>query len=409
MDFKPSNLIPVDLVMPEGASPEGINSYLPTYLTPPSIAAAYGIPNSTGYGVKIAIFSFGGGFQQSDLNKSFADLQTAGLISSNLTAPTIRTVLLDGQTGTYTGTGSDGENTVDIYCTACMAPLANISIYIGNYLSSMVAQAISDQVHICTMSWGGAEYTADETNLALLASNKIVFCASSGDYGSVVSEGSSSEAVVYPASSPNAIGVGGTHLYVTAQNVRSLETDDNGDSNFPSGWGGGGGISTTFSLPSWQTGLHYTPVTSGVTGSPTSLTMRGVPDISAPMSAYIYYQSGTLAAAGGTSLACPTLAGMFARILQLTGVKRSSVDWNTLAYAHQSVFYDITVGKDTGSISNGYAGTSGWDPVTGLGPPIGASLYALVRTGSIYPKLNYGFRNSTGAVYPRKNNGARAY
>jgi len=408
MNFTPAHLIPIDLVQPEvGMTPDGLGAYIPSYLAPPAIATAYSIPASTGYGVKIAIFSFGGGFLQSDLNKSFADLQSAGLLNSSLTVPTIRQVLLDGQTGNWTNGGADGENTVDIYCTATMAPQAQISIYIGSYLSSMVTQALADQVHICTMSWGSGEYTSDEPNLQALANAKITFLVSSGDYGDVVSEGSTSEAVVYPASSPYAIGVGGTHLYLNSSYVRISETDDNGDANFPSGWGGGGGVSTTFSLPSWQTGLYFTPVVSGVTGSPRALTMRGVPDWAAPMSAYVFYENGSIGGAGGTSLACPVMAGILARYLQLTGVKRSSVDWNTLAYANQSAFFDITVGKDTGTISNGYIGTTGWDPITGLGPPIGTSIYQLIRTGTVFPKQNYGFRPSTGPTYPRKTTGAR--
>jgi subtilase family serine protease len=498
MNFTPAHLIPIDLVQPEvGITSDGLGTYIPSYLAPPAIATAYSIPASTGYGVKIAIFSFGGGFLQSDLNKSFADLQSAGLINSSLTVPTIRQVLLDGQTGNWTNGGADGENTVDIYCTATMAPQAQISIYIGSYLSSMVAQALADQVHICTMSWGSGEYTSDESNLQTLASAKITFLASSGDYGSVLENSASSSTgtvgsitgtgpwtatisglvtntafnfvtgqtllatsgtgslyggtptscvvssivnqntitftvtggttpvagsitnvhqlgikqVTYPASSPYCIGVGGTHLYINSSYARTSEADDNEDPGFPSGWGGGGGLSSVFSKPSWQIGgLYYTPITNSVTGSPTALTVRGVPDWAAPMSAYIYYQNGTYAAAGGTSLSCPTLAGIMARYLQLTGVKRSSVDWNTIAYANQSAFYDITVGNDTNSATynyNGYIGTTGWDPITGLGPPIGTLIYQLIRTGTVFPKQNYGFRPSTGPTYPRKTTGAR--
>jgi hypothetical protein len=83
------------------------------------------------------------------------------------------------------------------------------------------------------------------------------------------------------------------------------------------------------------------------------------------------------------------------------------VDWNIVAYANPSAFYDITVGTNNDTTSSGYVGTVGWDPVTGLGPPQGTSLYKIVRTGAIFPKKNYGFRPTTGAVYPRKTTGTR--
>jgi len=45
--------------------------------------------------------------------------------------------------------------------------------------------------------------------------------------------------------------------------------------------------------------------------------------------------------------------------------------------------------------------------VTGLGPPVGTSIYQLVRTGGVFPKNNYGFRPSSGSAYPRNTTGAR--
>jgi kumamolisin len=409
MTYTPAHLIPETVVDPAtGQTPYAIP--VNGYLTPPQIATAYSIPTATGLGVKIGIFSFGGGFLQSDLNKSFSDLQTAGLISSSYTVPTVRQVLLDGQTGTFSvspDTGS-GENTVDIYCAACMAPQAQITIYIGNYISSMVSAAIADGIHIVTISWGGNEYNGDEQYFQQLATAKITCLASSGDYGSVVRPTSNALGVVYPSASPYVISAGGTKLTLNSgTNTRASETDDNRDTGFGTTWGGGGGLSVLFDLPTWQTGLYYTPITNSVRGSATALNARGLPDFSAPMNAYAVYVNGSIGGYGGTSLSCPTLAGILARYLQLTGVKRSAPDWNTIAYANPSAFYDITVGTNNTKITSGYAGTSGWDPVTGLGPPIGTALYQAIRTGTVFPKRNYGFRSSTGPTYPRQTTIAR--
>jgi len=406
--YQPAHIFSEDIIDPNtGLRPTALVNGA-GQLSGPSIATAYSIPSATGLGVNIGLFSFGGGFLQSDINKSWADLQTAGLISTSYAAPAVRQVLLDGQTGSFAGDlGSSGENTVDIFCAATMAPQASITLYIGYSISTMVTQAIADGMHIISMSWGSSEYTSDESNFQRLADAKITFLASSGDYGSVPYSTSTSIGVLYPASSPNAISAGGTKLTLTSLNLRQSETDDNRDSSFGSTWGGGGGISAAFTLPSWQSGLFYTPINSGVQGSPTPLATRGAPDFSGPMNVYALYFNGSISGYGGTSLSCPILAGVLARYLQLTGVRRSSVDWNIIAYGNPGAFYDITVGTNNTKITSGYAGTTGWDCVTGLGPPVGTSIYKIIRTGDVFPKKNYGFRPATGAVYPRKTTGAR--
>ena len=406
--YQPAHLFTADLTDPNtGLAPQALVNGA-GQLSGPSIAIAYNIPASTGFGINIGLFSFGGGFLQSDINKSWADLQTAGLIPTAYAVPTVRQVLLDGQSGSFAGDlNSSGENTVDIFCAATMAPRATITLYIGYSISNMVTAAINDGMHIVSTSWGSSEYTSDESHYQRLADAKITFLASTGDYGSVLSSGASSLGLVYPASSPNAIAAGGTKLTLTSSNIRQSETDDNRDPSFGSTWGGGGGISTAFSLPTWQSGLFYTPITNGVQGSPTPLTVRGSPDFSGPMNVYALYFNGSVSGYGGTSLSCPILAGVLARYLELTGVRRSSVDWNTIAYGNPNAFYDITVGTNNTQITSGYAGTTGWDPVTGLGPPVGTSIYKIIRTNEVFPKKNYGFRPATGAVYPRKTTGAR--
>lgn len=410
MEFQSADLRTVD-VTPAADSPAvTLGSYIRNYLTPPQIATAYGIPKATGYGVNIGIFSFNGGFLQSDLNKSFTDLQAAGLIDSSLNVPTIRQVLLNGKTGTFSlspDVGS-GENTVDIYCAACVAPRANITIYIGSNYASMMTAAIADGMDIITISWASSEYTTYESYFSQAAAAKIAVLAASGDWGSTLGTGGTTLTPCYPSTSPYVLSVGGTKLTLTSLDQRSTESDDNRDPNFNSGkWGGGGGISTLFSLPSWQTGLYYTPITNGVTGSPTPLTTRGVPDISAPMNTYVLYTNGVIGGSGGTSLASPVLAGILARYTELTGIRRSSPEWNTIAYSNPNAFYDIIVGTNNSVITSGYAGTTAWDCVTGLGPPIGTSIYKTIRTNTVFPKKNYGFRPTTGPAYPRQTTGVR--
>jgi kumamolisin len=408
-EHQPAHLFQVNLTDPNtGQAPTALVNGA-GQLTGPSIATAYNIPAATGYGVKIGIFSFGGGFLQSDLDKSFADLKNAGLINSKYSVPVINQVLLDGRTGDFSNNdnGYSAENTVDIVCAATMAPQASITIYIGGSYSSMMSRAIADGMHIITISWASNEYSFDEQHVAAAAAAKITVLAASGDWGSTVGSSGTSLGLCYPASSPNVISVGGTKLTLNSSNARVTETDDNRDSSFGSTWGGGGGVSAIFSRPIWQAGLFYTPITNSVTGSPTSLTMRGAPDFSAPMNVYSLYYNGSIVGYGGTSLSSPIMAGILARYQELTGVRRNSADWNTIAYANPNAFYDITVGTNNTVITSGYAGTSGWDAVTGLGPPTGTALYKPVHTGSTFPKINYGFRPTTGQIYPRRTTGVR--
>lgn len=405
-----AGLFPQDLTDPTtGALPTALP--VAGRLTPPQIIKAYGIPSGTGLGVKIGIISLGGGWYQTDLNKSFTDLRSAGLIASTIANPTINQVLVDGASGSYTSnTNASAENTVDIYCAAAAAPCANITIYIGvntaNGFKNLINRAVSDGCHIITISWATTEASFLDSALTAAAAAKVAVCVASGDWGSGIT-GLSGLNPCYPSSSPNVLCIGGTKLTLGAGNSRLTETDDNRDPNFGSTWGGGGGVSKAFSLPTWQSGLYYTPITGGSIGSPTSLTMRGLPDVSTPMNVYALYNNGGIAGYGGTSLSAPFMAGLLAGYQELTGIQRSSAEYNAIFYANPSAFFDITVGTNNTLISDGYAGTTGWDCVTGLGPPVGSSVYNILRPKSTFPKQNYGFRPATGAVYPRRTVGAR--
>jgi len=383
-------------------------------LTPPAIAIAYNMPANDGAGVKIGIIApLGGGFLQSDLNKTFDDLKFSGLIAAGTVAPTINQVLLDGTSGTFTNSGADPENALDIFCIATLVPAANITIYFSTGFVTAINRAISDGCHILNISYSyslgepsAGTIATMESVLSTASAAKIAICVSSGDSGSTFT-GLSTVQVAYPTSSPNVISIGGTKLTLNNNNTRLSETDDNRDLSFSATWGGGGGVSGYFSLPNWQTGLYYTPINSGTTGTPTALTMRGVPDISGPMNGYLFYLNGSIVGFGGTSASAPVMAGMLARIQALTGKQRSSAEYNTLFYNHKKSFYDITVGSNNNIITSGYAGTTDWDPVTGLGPPIGNSVYKYLKnglrptSGKVFPNDKFDRRPASGQIWPR--------
>jgi len=360
------------------------------FLTPPQVGLAYSVPKPTatqGAGFTVGIISLGGGFHQSDLARSFADLVAAGLLPAGSVAPTVNTILIDGATGTYgVDHSSDFENTADIYCASTMAPGASINIYIGvgrTSLNNCIARAVTDHVDVITISYGYDDSLHGDfcaSSLAAAAVAKIPVLACTGDYGSAAYSTDLNEYPQYPASSPLVIAVGGTNLTLDTNNQRLTETVESNDPEFSSdpGWSGGGGISSLFSsVPSWQSGLTYTPYnTSTGAGTPTSLTARGTPDVSLAMNAYVLYKGGALAYFGGTSAATPVMAGIMVRLIEDTGIRQSSADWNTFFYNNYNsgTFYDITSGNNATHIADGYLAVKGWDPVTGLGSPNYAAL-----------------------------------
>jgi kumamolisin len=393
------------------------SSSFPGTLTPPQVATAYNVPASTGTGVTIGILSLGGGFLQSDLNKCFTDLKANGLISSATTTPTINLIKLGASPGVFTGSNADQENTLDIYCVATMVPGATINFYVYdtaynvfsiNGYNSLFQRAISDRCDIITHSWVVSEQNGDilGPSLQLAAANNITVLNASGDNGSAFN---GKERVTYPASSPFVIAVGGTDLSLNSNNTRATEVYEDGgvtDPNFGSSWGSGGGFSTIFYAPNWQSGLQYQTYNSstGAIGTLTNVIMRGVPDISAPMNRFAMYFNGNAISVGGTSAATPTMAGIMARLKALTGVSMSSPAWNTLFYANPSAFYDIISGNNATAVPQGYAARSGWDPVTGLGSINGGAIQTILTTPVLSPD---GTRPASGQTYPRFIHNAR--
>jgi hypothetical protein len=101
------------------------------------------------------------------------------------------------------------------------------------------------------------------------------------------------------------------------------------------------------------------------------------------------------------------MAGMLARIQAITGKQRSSAEYNALFYNHKGSFYDIIVGTNNTLINDGYTGTVNWDPVTGLGPPVGGKVFQYMRnelrpvSGNVFPNHKFDLRPASGQVWPR--------
>jgi len=403
-------------------------------LTSLKIATAYNIPSGNGTGVKVGIVSLGGGFSQADLNKSMANL---GLTTGNVTF-----VGVDGAVNSYTGNpnSADGENMLDLVCVAGMVPNANVVLYKGNnssvsyspnvaYANSLnnnssfgnaIQRAVDDDCDVISISWGLTEkaisanisyYCGDYLAgpLANAAAKGISVFVASGDYGSQAQYSTNPVFQIvsadYPSVNANVTAVGGTYLTLTGGNTRLAETVYN-NSVITGGVGGGGGVSGMISLPSYQANLNYKTYPANVTST---LTMRGIPDISAAMNAYgvwMTYTSNSVSQIygfSGTSASAPIMAGMVARFISLNGGRRppnGSAGLNSILYNHTSNFYDITTGNNASLLANGYSSTTGWDATVGLGPQLNAiATYQAVTSAGLAIKNSGNTWGTVGNVY----------
>jgi subtilase family serine protease len=213
-----------------------------------------------------------------------------------------------------------------------------------------------------------------------------VFVAS-GDSGAAGCDASTEQvatqgkAVNAICSTPNSTCVGGTEfndntnpgVYWSATNGAGMSS---ALSYIPeltwneSSWAGaldasGGGLSTVYPRPGWQSGP----------GVPAG-NMRMVPDIAASSAihdAYVIQFQGSSYYIAGTSAATPSLASVMALVLQNAGTPWGNVNPNLYTLASQqaaggpAVFHDITSGNNSVPGVTGYSAGPGYDMTTGLG------------------------------------------
>jgi len=195
-------------------------------------------------------------------------------------------------------------------------------------------------------------------------------------------------AVSDPASQPYVTAVGGTSLGHGTQTLGPPPTEQAwNDALYYSEGAGGGGISATFAMPSYQQGLGVVSGSSGTPCAAASGDCREVPDVSAdadPSSGYVVYDTVNghgWNALGGTSGATPLWAAVLAVV--------ASADGNTVGYgalnpalyllAQQSpgtYLNDVTSGNNdyNATAAGQYPAMVGYDMATGLGTPVASSL-----------------------------------
>jgi kumamolisin len=338
----------------------------PQAFTPNQLAGIYGFPTGvTGNGQCIAIIELGGGFRTADITNYFKSL--------GITPPVVKAISVDGATNNpSTADGADGEVMLDIEVAGAVAPGAQIAVYFCPNTDQGFLDGITTAIHdtqnkpsVISISWGSAEVNwtqqaLDNYNEAFntAAALGVTVCVAAGDAGSSDGETDGKVHVDFPASSPYALGCGGTKLTVSNNQILS-ETVWHEASDSATG----GGVSSYFSLPDYQQNANV-PLEID-----TQFQGRGVPDVAGdadPNSGYKVLVDGKQMVIGGTSAVAPLMAGLIALVNQQNGSSAGYI--NPQLYANPGLCRDIISGDNKTTKSNtGYAAGPGWDACTGLG------------------------------------------
>ena len=340
--------------------------------------AAY-VPGVTldGSGQTVGLLEFDG-YYASDI--------TVYEASNGLPNVTLNNVLLDGFDGIPTTGRNSGnlEVALDIDMAICMAPgLSKVIIYeagpdgiADDILSQMVSDNQAKQLSCC-WSFGvdGPDATADELFQQMAAQGQSFFDAS-GDSDAFVGDTSSQ----FPSDDPYITQVGGTTLTTTGPGGSYIsETVWNAGyvRSLRGYYGSSGGVSTVYSIPTWQQGIN-------MSASQGSTTMRNIPDVAMIAdNISIVADNGVQQTVFGTSCAAPLWAGFIALVnQQALSSGQSAVGFiNPAIYAigqganYTSDLHDITTGNNEWlSSPTLFSAVAGYDLCTGWGSPTGSNL-----------------------------------
>ena len=348
----------------------------------------------TGAGQSVGLMEFSA-FYTNDI------FNYANLAGDGRTNIIIEPVLIDNYSGNPSG--SEGEVELDIEMAMAMAPgLDKIVCFeaggVGKHndvLNTMLAY--SNILNLsCSWGWDGPSNTTDAIFMSMDAVGQTFFNAS-GDWGAFTTGSNSvngvdnpnSDTANAPSSNPYITQVGGTTLTMNgagatwaSEVVWNWGVDSSGDYFGSSSGASSGGISSYYTIPSWQTNV------SNLSGRGGSASFRNIPDVAAcANNIYEIYDNGKNTndydGNAGTSAAAPLWAGFMALVNQqlATNGQPSAGFINPALYAiaartnYTSYFHDVTSGSNTWvSSPNLFYATNGYDLCTGLGTMNGTNL-----------------------------------
>jgi subtilase family serine protease len=359
--------------------------------TAQDIASAYGFGSlysagDLGSGITVGLYEL-----EPYLPKDITEYKSCYGASTSVTP-----VLVDGGAGK--GAGS-GEAALDIEDVIGLVPDASVKVYEGpndgNGPYDTYAQMIDDRVDVISSSWGmceqdvGSSYAESENALfeeaATLGETVLAASGDTGVQNCTDQNGNPTggRSVDDPASQPYVTGVGGTSLSSISPLSETVWNDGYDPQTGTWNGAGGGGVSTFWSMPSYQSGL--VPGQSSISCGSAGSACREVPDVSADAdqdTGYDVYWNGSWGAIGGTSAATPTWASLIALADGSSGCSASPVGFaNPGLYGaartnYAGNFNDITSGDNAYDGVSGYSALTGYDMASGLGSPKGTALAA---------------------------------
>jgi kumamolisin len=368
-------------VLPKlGSGPAG--GYTPEELTGGYDVSRLAGDGFTGAGQSVALMELDG--YQADNISSYDNYYGLG-------SPLPTDVYVDGVNG---AAGPDEmEVEADIEVVHAIAPQAQVKVYEGPNTDQGVIDTYQkitsdNTAKSISVSWGQSELQVARSTMDSLhtifqqyaAQGQSIFAAS-GDYGAYDS-GDSTLSVDSPANDPYVTGVGGTSLTLNGTSY-SNESAWSDNTNL---LGSGGGISTIYTIPSYQTG-------PGVRNGSYYNGLREIPDVSAdadPNTGYSIYSGGSWVELGGTSLASPLWAGIAALNNQYALAYGKGIlgQANPILYKEFNspnpypAYHDIMSGNNLY-----YPATAGYDLASGMGTPDAWSLIMDINYPIPYPSF----------------------
>jgi uncharacterized repeat protein (TIGR01451 family) len=326
----------------------------------------------TGTGQSVGLF---------ELDGYFANDITTYESQAGIADVPLQNILVDNVSGNPSGNANAvAEVSLDIEMAISMAPgISNVLVYEGinndnitdpnDVLNRMATDDIAKEL---SCSWGFSIDSTTEQIFQEYGTHGQSFFLASGDSGAYVG------AIPQPSDDPYVTVVGGTTLSTTGPG--GSWTSETVWNWYTTGLGtaaSSGGISTTYSIPSWQA-----PVS--MASNQGNSTQRNIPDVALTADAvYVIYDSGSSGYFGGTSCAAPLWAGFTALVNEqaVSGGNPTVGFLNPALYAigtgpnYLADFHDITTGNNTNPSSPVlFTAVAGFDLCTGWGTPNGSNL-----------------------------------
>jgi subtilase family serine protease len=349
-----------DVVTGAAGEPHATSSFTNGY-QPSDLVDAYNLPSGAGRGQTVAIVdAYDNPNAETDLGVYRARF---GLRPCTTDNGCFRKLDQRGGTGYPRGDAGWGQEiALDLDMVSAVCPLCDIMLVAADSssfadLAAGVDMAASKGVSVISNSYGAPEFRGEASWEGHYNHPGVAITVSSGDSG---------YGVEFPAASQYVTAVGGTRLSRVSAGGEWAETV----------WSGAGsGCSAYVSKPAWQ-------------GDRLTCPRRTVADVAAvadPATGVAVYNSyGATGGAywsvfGGTSVAAPVIAGVYA----LAG-NSATVISGSYAYAHAptGALFDVTSGSNgrcsnrrTASLAYLCTGGLGYDGPTGVGTPNGAAAF----------------------------------